>query len=159
MTGSPIAGYRQLTTATYDKHTQMMRAAYPWASRTSKPRTDDHGRAVGDAVDVGFYMVAETSRHNRYGIYLPYHPDYPQGEPRAFVTPRPFPRPGEGAVPHVYADGSICVHAGYNPSTWTPLVGMTAARAWLEAYEDYHYDHADMAAWSEVPRHIRNRLR
>lgn len=141
---SVVRGYRTLSEATVTKHKAMMRAAYPWGSYGLDPETGL----------VGFWLVVQTARDNRYGVWLPYHREYPDGEPRARITPAPI-----SGTPHVYVDGTICVHAGYDARSWTPIVGMTAARAWLEAYEDYRYAQAPFASWSNVPAHIRARLK
>lgn len=137
------SGYRSLLPSTVEKHQALMRAAYPWASFRRDAATGL----------VGFWVVVQTARGNRYGVWLPYHREYPAGEPRARVTPTP-----PSGTPHVYADGTICVHAGYDSRTWTPIVGVTAVRAWLEWFEDYRAGSAAPGG-SRMPSHIRSRLK
>lgn len=136
-------GYRALSQSTVEKHARLVKAAYPQASARTDPATGL----------IGFWVVMQTARGSRYGVWLPYHREYPAGEPRARVTPTPAP-----GTPHVYVDGTICAHAGYDPRTWTPIVGLTTARAWLEWYEDYRAGSRSLSGSAFAP-HVRARLR
>lgn len=140
-----INGYRLLEEWDVQCHAQGLGQYYPQAELV-----EHEGR-------VGWILAVMTARGNVYDIYIPYPLSYPDQEPRAWLDPPPQ-RAGN---PHLYADGSICVHGdplwSNEKYDWTPTVGFTSVRAWLELYEDWLYDRRPWPARA-IPQDIHDRL-
>lgn len=90
-----------------------------------------HLRLVTLAGALQWEGVIEPVPGRRFRIALVYPPRYPYAPPTLWVL---TPTIQQGA-PHLYADGSICVHR----SEWDPMTGTAAsvvplAAAWLVAY-------------------------
>ena len=66
-----------------------------------------------------------------FAVSLTYPTDYPYREPKLRVE-----RPAlVGGAPHVYSDGSLCVHRrGWDPSRGTAVSEVPLIAAWLVAY-------------------------
>jgi hypothetical protein len=64
----------------------------------------------------------------RFAVAYRYTPRYPDELPKIFVLEPLLPR----TTPHVFADGSICVHPDHAPpELWTPAVSVALCQAWL----------------------------
>lgn len=90
-----------------------------------------HLRLVRLGGELRWEGVIEPVRGQRFHIAIAYPARYPYAPPTLWVLD---PAIQQGA-PHLYADGSICVHR----RQWDPMTGTAAslvplAAAWLVAY-------------------------
>lgn len=136
-----IPGYRLLSEFDIECHRGGLSLYYPTAELIW------HKDALGWIVRVA------TWRGNIYDILIEYPRNFPDHEPRAWIDPRPV------LNPHLYIDGSLCVHGGSwskAQHSWTPVVGFTNARAWLEMYEDWLLTGRPWGP--SIPQDIKDRL-
>lgn len=79
--------------------------------------------------------VLNPSPDSEFVVSLTYPADYPYREPKLRVE-----RPGlVGGAPHVYSDGSLCIHRrSWDPSRGTAVSEVPLIAAWLVAYLTWH---------------------
>ena len=76
--------------------------------------------------------VLTPTPQSEFAVSLTYPADYPYREPKLRVE-RPALVHG---APHVYNDGSLCIHSrGWDPSRGTAVSEIPLIAAWLVAYE------------------------
>lgn len=76
--------------------------------------------------------VLNPTPDSEFVVSLTYPADYPYREPKLRVE-----RPAlQGGAPHVYNDGSLCIHRrSWDPSRGTAVSEVPLIAAWLVAYQ------------------------
>ena len=82
---------------------------------------------------IGRLAVPQFGRS--FGVAYVYGDRYPDALPALYVLDPTLP----SHTPHIYADGSICVHPDDAPmDRWTPPVSLALASAWLVKFCDWN---------------------
>jgi hypothetical protein len=85
-------------------------------------------RFVGHPRPMWIGMLTVRHFNQTFVVRYEYTPEYPDELPKLFVMRPALPR----NTPHVYADGSVCVHPESAPrDLWAPPASLALCQAWL----------------------------